>query len=112
MGWLSDMTDPAPAENWILIDEREDSINDGFFVVDMTGYPNSPGSIRLVDFPASYHNRAGGLNFADGHAEIRKWIDPRTIPPMRKNVELTLNIPSPNNKDMIWLQERSTSRAR
>ncbi len=107
----SDMTDPGPAGNWLLIDEREDSINDGFFVVDMTGYPNNAGSIMLVDYPASYHNGAGGLNFADGHSEIRKWVDPRTTPPLKKNVELQLNIPSANNRDMIWLQERTTSRA-
>jgi len=107
---LADFTDPAPVKTWVLIDEREESINDGFFVVDMAGYPNAPQSVMLVDFPASYHNSAGGLNFADGHAEIRKWVDPRTKPKGRKNSNLTLNIPSPNNKDMIWLQERSTSR--
>jgi hypothetical protein len=108
----SDMTDPSPSKNWILIDEREDSINDGFFVVDMLGYPDRPQSIMLVDFPASYHNGAGGLNYADGHSEIKKWLDPRTVPRLRKNVELTLNIASARNVDMIWLQERSTSRAK
>jgi prepilin-type N-terminal cleavage/methylation domain-containing protein len=108
----SDMTDPGPAGTWVLIDEREDSINDGFFVVDMLGYPGSPGSIMLVDFPASYHNGAGGLNFADGHSEIHKWIDPRTTPILKRGVELTLNISSANNRDIVWLQERTTSRAR
>jgi prepilin-type N-terminal cleavage/methylation domain-containing protein len=105
----SDMTDPGPAGTWLLIDEREDSINDGFFVVDMLGYPDNPGSIMLVDFPASYHNGAGGLNFADGHSEIHKWVDPRTTPTLKRGVELTLNISSANNRDIIWLQERTTS---
>jgi prepilin-type N-terminal cleavage/methylation domain-containing protein len=105
----SDMVDPAPSRTWLLIDEREDSINDGFFVVDMKGYPGTPGGIMLVDYPASYHNRAGGINFADGHSEIRKWMDPRTIPALRKTTMLSLNVPSPNNRDIIWLQERSTS---
>jgi prepilin-type N-terminal cleavage/methylation domain-containing protein len=103
-----DMVDPGPARTWLLIDEREDSINDGFFVVDMLGYPSSPGSIMLVDYPASYHNGSGGLNFADGHSEIRKWIDGRTVPVLKKGQELTLNVPSPNNRDIIWLQERTT----
>jgi hypothetical protein len=76
----------------------------------MTGYPNAPQSIMLVDVPASYHNQAGGINFADGHSEIKKWLDPRTTPKLKKGVELTLGIPSPNNKDIIWLQERSTGR--
>jgi prepilin-type N-terminal cleavage/methylation domain-containing protein len=108
----TDMTDPAPSQNWVLVDEREDSINDGFFVVDMLGYPDRPASIMLVDFPASYHNGAGGLNYADGHSEIKKWLDPRTVPKLRKGQELTLNIASPNNRDMIWFQQRSTSRKR
>jgi len=106
---VTDMVQPPPAKNWILLDEREDSINDGFFVVDMAGYPNSPGSITLVDFPASYHNRAGGLNFGDGHAEIHKWLDPRTVPILKKGQHLALNVASGNNKDIRWLQERSTS---
>jgi hypothetical protein len=29
-----------------------------------------------MDIPASYHNNAGGISFADGNAEIRKWHDP------------------------------------
>ena len=103
------MTDPSPSKNWLLIDEREDSINDGFFVVDMLGYPNAPASIMLVDFPASYHNGAAGLNFADGHSEIKKWVDARTRPILKKGQHLTLNISSPRNPDMVWLQERSTS---
>ena len=108
----SDMTDPGPSKNWLLIDEREDSINDGFFVVDMLGYPDKPTSVMLVDFPASYHNGAGGLNFADGHSEIKKWTDPRTTPRLKKGQHLTLNIASSRNADMIWLQERTTSRIR
>jgi prepilin-type N-terminal cleavage/methylation domain-containing protein len=66
---LSQITNPGPAKTWVLIDEREESINDGFFVVTM----NQRGSgAYLVDYPASYNNWAGGLNFADGHSEIRK----------------------------------------
>src|SRR2546426_7399595 len=43
-------------------------------LVDMRGYPN-PAQAMLPDFPASYHNKAGGLSFADGHAEIHRWRD-------------------------------------
>jgi prepilin-type processing-associated H-X9-DG protein len=102
---MSDFTDPSPSGTYVLLDEREDSINDGFFVVSMDGYPNA-AQTKMVDFPASYHNRAGGFSFADGHAEIRKWVDPRTAPPINKN--LVLNQPQPNNPDIVWMQERST----
>jgi prepilin-type N-terminal cleavage/methylation domain-containing protein/prepilin-type processing-associated H-X9-DG protein len=104
----SDMIDPGPSMTWILLDEREDGINDAFFVVDMTGYPDNAQQRVMVDFPASYHNGAGGFSFADGHSEIRRWVDPRTTPQLRRGQPLPLNQPSPNNPDVLWLQERST----
>ena len=105
---MSDVTDPGPSMTWGFLDEREDSINDGEFCVGMFGYPDAPTAWKIVDFPASYHNHAAGFSFADGHSEIKKWVDPRTYPAVRKNVELALNVPSPNNKDALWMMERST----
>ena len=52
------------------------------------------------------------MNFADGHSEIHKWVDSRTTPVLKRGVELTLNVSSANNRDIIWLQERTTSPAR
>ena len=107
----SQITSPSPSKAWVFIDEREDSINDGWFAVAMDSYdPIRPTADWLVDYPASYHNQAAGLSFADGHSEIHKWTDPRTTPKLRKGVTLPLNIASPNNKDMQWLQERSSSK--
>lgn len=105
---MSDLIEPGPAMTWVFVDEREDSINDGELVVGMTGYPDKPQQWKLVDYPASYHNNAGGLSFADGHSEIKKWKDPRTMPLLRKGQYLQLNVASPNNQDMLWLMERST----
>ena len=111
-GWItytkdSDMVNPGPAQSFVLIEEREDSINDGYYVVDMAGYPNQPSRWRIVDYPASYHNFAAGFSFADGHAEIHKWKDKRTVPNLSK-VDRPLDQPSPNNQDVLWLQQRST----
>lgn len=105
----SDMNDPGPSKTWVLLDEREDSINDSFWVTSMDGYPN-PAQTKIVDYPASYHNKAGGFAFADGHSEIKRWKDSRTIPNLRPGQALPLNVASPNNQDMVWLQERSTRR--
>jgi prepilin-type N-terminal cleavage/methylation domain-containing protein/prepilin-type processing-associated H-X9-DG protein len=104
------MTDPGPSRTFVLIEEREDSINDGYFVVDMAGYQDQPSRWRMVDYPASYHNRAAGLSFADGHAEIKKWVDGRTMPRLSKTADIPLDQPSPNNQDVFWMQERSTRR--
>ncbi len=107
----SQILTPSPAKCWVFRDEREDSINDGWFAVDMTGYdPNQPASLILVDYPASYHNRAGGEAYADGHSEIRKWVDGRTTPTLKVGQLLPLGQPSPNNKDVMHLQETSTSK--
>jgi len=95
-----------------LLDEREDSINDGEFCVSMAGYPDRPQLFYIVDYPAGYHNRAGGFSFADGHSEIRKWVDNRTIPKLKTGQLLDLNVASPNNKDVVWMQERSTRKLR
>jgi prepilin-type processing-associated H-X9-DG protein len=94
---------------WVFIDEREDGINDGWFAVNMDGYdPIRPTAYTIVDFPASYHNGAGGLSFVDGHSEIRKWLDPRTRPVLRFGQALSLGQASPNNLDVAWLQERTS----
>ena len=102
----ADMANISPANLWVFIDEREDSINDSYFVSDMN---NTLGLYTLVDYPASYHLRAAGLNFADGHSEIRKWQDPRTTPVLKPGELLELHILSPGNQDVKWLQEHSSA---
>jgi prepilin-type N-terminal cleavage/methylation domain-containing protein/prepilin-type processing-associated H-X9-DG protein len=101
----SDFAAPGPSRLYVLLDEHPDSINAGGFANQMV---ESPAAARIIDFPASYHNGAAGITFADGRAEIRKWVDPRTKPPVRYNNSLTLDVASPNNRDMIWLSEQTT----
>ncbi|MBI4658873.1 MAG: type II secretion system protein [Verrucomicrobia bacterium] len=101
---VSDMTDPAPSQTFVLLEERADSINDAYFAIPM-GFKGSQAI--QVNYPVSYHNGAGSLSFADGHAESRKWRDPRTNPLLRRDVYLERR-PSPNNSDVAWLQDRTT----
>jgi prepilin-type N-terminal cleavage/methylation domain-containing protein/prepilin-type processing-associated H-X9-DG protein len=102
----SDIVRPSPSMAWVLIDEREDSINDGLFQTDLK---DRGGSARIVDYPAAYHGNAAGILFADGHAEIKRWADARTTPALKRNDVMLLNVASPNNPDVAWLQERSSS---
>jgi prepilin-type N-terminal cleavage/methylation domain-containing protein/prepilin-type processing-associated H-X9-DG protein len=101
----SDLGHPGPSNLYVLLDEHPDSINAGGYANQMV---DQPGTARMIDFPASYHNGAAGLSFADGHAEIKRWQDERTQPPIQNNNNLQLNIASPNNLDVIWLAERTT----
>jgi prepilin-type N-terminal cleavage/methylation domain-containing protein/prepilin-type processing-associated H-X9-DG protein len=70
----SQIVHPPPSAAWVLIDEHERSINDGWFAVDMVGVRG------LLDIPASRHNNNSfGITFADGHSEEWQLKDPRTI---------------------------------
>lgn len=89
----------ATTMTWVLVDENPYSINDGFFVCD----PSAPTT--WVDVPASYHNRACGLAFADGHSEIKKWTDNSVVNSTRSSGYLPAD---PNSGDLAWLQMRST----
>jgi prepilin-type processing-associated H-X9-DG protein len=98
----SDCSAPGPSMLWVILDECPDSINDDLFSVTM-----QTGS-SWTDVPASTHNGAGGFSFADGHAEIHKWLDQNTKAPVQK-----VN-PCPDNKlyspdDESWIQLRTSS---
>jgi prepilin-type N-terminal cleavage/methylation domain-containing protein/prepilin-type processing-associated H-X9-DG protein len=107
----TDLGTPGAANLWLFLDEHPDSQNAGGFANSMV--ETSAGSdARIVDFPASFHGGAAGVGFADGHAEIHKWRDPRTMPGVRYNNALQLNVASAGNVDMIWLAERTSARLR
>lgn len=91
-----------PSDTWVTIDENPEIINDGWFLVK----PNNPYSWR--DVPASYHNDAGGLSFADGHAEIRKWTDASLLG-RRPNTPRTGMPADQTSDDLAWLVRRTTA---
>lgn len=105
---MSDMVDPGPSKTFVFLDMRPDSIDIGNFAPNMTGWPDQPASIGFYDLPGSYHDRAGGFSFADGHAELKRWQDDRTMPPVIPEGEIFDEFASPNNPDVLWLQDHST----
>jgi type II secretory pathway pseudopilin PulG len=106
---VSEMVHLAPVNTFLVVDERDDSINDSFFTtrLDLATLEQRP----FIDFPSNYHNNAGGFNFADGHSEIHRWHDPLTTPPHHDDVWLAryipYGIPSPGNLDVLWLQQHA-----
>jgi prepilin-type N-terminal cleavage/methylation domain-containing protein/prepilin-type processing-associated H-X9-DG protein len=105
--FLKDSDFVAPADTWVFVDEHPDSINDGFFCTDMNPAPNL-GSATMPDAPASYHNGACGFAFADGHSEIKKWRDKRTMQPVKRGNFAAGS--QANNKDVEWLWSKTTQR--
>ena len=102
---MSDLVNPGPADTWVFIDERQDSINDPWFAVDMV---HQGPQAMWVDIPGNYHNRAATISFADGHVMTKKWLDPRTSPPMSSGVPVVKPQFCPNNPDVAWLQSHTT----
>jgi prepilin-type N-terminal cleavage/methylation domain-containing protein/prepilin-type processing-associated H-X9-DG protein len=101
---LTDFLNPPPANNFVFIDEHEDSVNDGYFNFS-SGYEDF-----FQDLPASRHKGVGTLSFADGHVEARKWVDERTRKPVTReyfNGQL-----QPGSPDVAWLWERATQLTR
>jgi len=74
----SDFIRPGPAMTWVFVDEHPDSINDAMIAMNMASSTVWPSATTWQDMPASYHNNACGFGFADGHAEIKKWLDPQS----------------------------------
>jgi len=105
---LASMTTPSPSRLFVFIEEHPDSINDGSFALIM---PSSPTTTELIDFPAGFHGYSAGLSFADGHVEMKHWIDSRTSPSAVYSLpNPNFNRPTPNNPDVLWLAERTSSR--
>ena len=89
---------PSPLKTFVFIDEHENSIENSRFCV------NQPGTWSWLDFPATRHRGGGVLSFADGHAELWKWLEPRTyqigkMPPWIQDASV-----SPGDRDLRRLQ--------
>jgi len=103
-------TTPNPANFYVTLDQHPDSINDGYL------RPLNPGLgnySRWNDLPASYHNGACGVSFADGHSEIHKWksykvtIQPVRIAPGFQAFPFSSDPPN-GSKDAEWIAEHSS----
>ena len=111
-----DLNSPGPVNIFVFLDEHADSIDDLQFMLD-PGY--APGGEYWRNLPATYHNGAGSLSFADGHSEIHKWKEHggpgkpvNTVQPVTYNNYLQSTM-SPwgkfnlgVNQDYEWLDDR------
>ena len=95
----SDIRNPPPVGAMVFIDESEYVIDDGYFIVDAFS------ANTWQNYPSSRHNGGGDMSFADGHAEIHRWIGPSTRKFNNASGFVTI---SPSNaadkKDLDWVQ--------
>ena len=92
----------TPATTFVFLDEHPDTINDGFFMNRLEEY-------KWGNLPASYHNGAANLSFADGHAETHRWVVADTVRPAQQGGVGSTIAASPVT-DFQWLKERTSVR--
>jgi prepilin-type processing-associated H-X9-DG protein len=85
----------SPAQHFVFLDERPEAIDDGYFLV-VLDQKDQWGNL-----PAIYHNGACGISFADGHGEIKKWLDPNTLRPGTTGPRIA-------PRDVTWIQARTS----
>jgi len=88
-----------PAHTFVFVEEHPDTINDGFFVDQWDGG-------TWMNLPASYHNGAVNLTFADGHQERHRWAVPDTVRPARPG-GVGGDFAAVPRTDFEWLKERA-----
>lgn len=105
----------SPSDLFVLVEEHPDSINDAAFAVQM---PTQNGrQTTFIDWPGKIHGGTScAFSFADGHAEIHKWLVPGEIPETIWQADLIGGIngignqanPVPFDPDIIWLARHTS----
>ncbi|MGA2541668.1 MAG: prepilin-type N-terminal cleavage/methylation domain-containing protein [Verrucomicrobiota bacterium] len=103
----SDEGIPGPANLFVMIDENGCTVNDANFC-------EWPGDMNWFDCPATFHDGAGGVSFADGHSIIKKWTDPTVTVEWSKTFATgdpsNATLPPSQNPptDLLWVQQAAS----
>jgi prepilin-type N-terminal cleavage/methylation domain-containing protein len=96
---------PGPSMSFVFCEESMYTLQDGYLQVSFTPSPE-----QFPDLPGCYHKWGCGFSFADGHAEIHKWV----TAPMQRVVRYGDREPAGssvvvgvNNADWIWFIQRA-----
>ncbi len=102
---MGDLLNPGPSMSWLFLDEHPCSIDDGILY---TNPRETNGVGVFTELPASDHDGSCGLSFADGHAEIHKWVNPQTVVPVTAGT-IIQNKSVTGDQDLTWLAFRTPS---
>ncbi|HEY5298856.1 MAG TPA: prepilin-type N-terminal cleavage/methylation domain-containing protein [Verrucomicrobiae bacterium] len=98
----SDITHPVPSDAFVFCEENPHTINDGYLEIF-----SQPATAQFPDVPAAYLDGACAFSFADGHAEIHKWM-----------TSVLINVKAPiyyilgggtKNADWLWFSQHAAS---
>ena len=94
----------SPVNRFVFTDVNPASICTPGFGMDMTLQ-------SWTHLPSALHRQRGVLAFADGHVEVRRWADSRTMVPIPGGAAfIPHGTPASGSPDLVWLGERTTSR--
>lgn len=86
-----------PVDAVMFLDERQTEIDDGWFW--------GPGLLwNVQNLPAINHGNSSSISFADGHAELQLWLDPK----FRSLVTYGANLPG--SPDALWMWQHFTAK--
>ena len=101
--FLSDNQIRRTSEIFVFLGEHPDTINDGY-------YMNRFHEYKWGNMPASYHNGATALSYADGHAATHRWAvsgEHGTIRPPHKGAVGGI-VPAKPRTDFQWIIDHSS----
>lgn len=100
----SQLVADSPVNRFVFVDVNPASICTPAFGVDMSQQ-------YWIHYPSDLHRQRGVLAFADGHVEVHRWLDARTMLHLAGGqAYIPHGIASPNNADLNWITERTTSK--
>lgn len=98
---------PGPSDIFVLIDRHPDFIvgqqGDANFAVQMPSLISQTTTIG--DLPSNLHGTSCGISFADGHAEMHRWLHPGLIPPVKYASNSKSGVQDP---DFLWFYYHTT----
>lgn len=92
---------PGPALAMVFADESEYTIDDGYFAVRVN-------NDLWQNYPAYRHGGSASFSFADGHGELKRWVEPSTAG-LKNPLGFVAAPKAPGggrNRDLQWLSER------
>jgi prepilin-type N-terminal cleavage/methylation domain-containing protein len=122
-GKISDSQPPGPSMVWVFMDEDQYSISIPSFnvsMVSMTSPGPTKGPTQMLNWPGTYHGFSASLSYLDGHAEVHKWKDARTRNSKHRGgfsssypsigvTKASERQGSPDNPDILWLQQHTSA---
>ena len=97
-----DLALPNPGQRFVFMDVNPANICSPAFGVDMD-------QDIWFHYPSCLHGGAGVVTFSDAHAEIHKWVNPKTDKTVPDGQIIQHSDPCPGSLDLRWIRLRTTA---